>query len=180
MLLRRSLPVALAAVAGLALATSTGVAPMRAAAERIPTVLPSLVPSGGAIAAAINRNGVVVGAAQLPDGSMHAAVWINDRVHDLGAPGVVSWARASSNGAIAVTGSSPTARAVNNADVIVGTLGRDSQAVVWNSPTAAPRPLSAPASSVGTSAVDLNQRGAIVGSAQYLQPTFHLVVVVWR
>jgi probable HAF family extracellular repeat protein len=81
---------------------------------------------------------------------------------------------------LAPAGSSPTAQAINNADVMVGTLGRDSQAVIWSGPRAQPRVLPAPAGTSGAQAQDINQKGAIAGFVMYTQPQFREAAVVWR
>lgn len=75
----------------------------------------------------------------------------------------------------------PSAQAINERDVTVGTDGAANTAVRWAGPTSAPVPLPRPAGSAGTQASDVNTNGAVVG--QYFVSTdagFQSRPVLWR
>jgi probable HAF family extracellular repeat protein len=118
----------------------------------------------GSVSNDLNDAGHVIGSSTTAAGAAKAFFWDGARMTALRSP----------------ADDTPTAQAINNRDVIVGTLGSSQQAVLWSGPTAAPRMLTSPTGSVGTSAVDINQRGVIVGSAYFVTPSWSTRPVVWR
>ncbi|MFU8870846.1 hypothetical protein [Micromonospora sp. SL4-19] len=120
---------------------------------------------GGAtsVANGINDLGHVVGTSNTATGESGAFFW----------DGTAMCRLASSS-------PSPTAQAVNDSDLVVGTDGRGSRAMVWPDPSSASQLLPLPPEAVGSRAINVNDQGVIVGEADYLSPSWHPRAVVWR
>ncbi|MBU8858683.1 hypothetical protein KSK32_15795 [Micromonospora sp. WMMB482] len=128
-------------------------------------VLRSLGTLGGPTsdAAGINDLGQVVGTSWTADGQFAAFFWDGAAMRRL-----------------ATTSASPTAQAVNDSGLVIGTDGTASRAMIWPSPTAASQLLPLPDGAVSSVAVNVNDTGLIVGHVSFTSPSWQLRAVVWR
>ncbi|WP_431876882.1 hypothetical protein [Micromonospora marina] len=128
-------------------------------------ILRSLGTLGGPTsdAAGINDLGQVVGTSWTADGRLAAFFWDGTAMRRL-----------------ATTSASPTAQAVNDSGLVIGTDGTASRAMIWPSPTAESQLLPLPDGAVSSVAINVNDSGLIVGHASFTSPSWQLRAVVWR
>ncbi|MEV0427925.1 hypothetical protein [Micromonospora sp. NPDC050495] len=81
---------------------------------------------------------------------------------------------------LATSAASPSAQAVNDSDLVVGTDGATGLAMMWPDPSASSQLLPLPDGAVGSTAINVNDQGAIVGEVSYVAPSWHSRAVVWR
>jgi len=118
----------------------------------------------GSVGTAINTFGQAVGLADDANGELLPFFWDGTTLRPLAAPATQT----------------VTPTSINRSGAIAGSNGSTDRAVVWSSPTAAPVALPLPGGSVGSHAGDINDAGTVVGSANYLGPSYHSRPVVWR
>ncbi|MGY4909920.1 hypothetical protein [Micromonospora aurantiaca (nom. illeg.)] len=128
-------------------------------------VLRSLGTLGGPTsdATGINDLGQVVGTSWTADGRFAAFFWDGTTMRRL-----------------ATASSSPTAQAVNDSGLVIGTDGTDGRAMIWPSPTAASQLLPLPDGAGSSVAINVNDSGLIVGHVSFTSPNSQLRAVVWR
>ncbi|MEU7570049.1 hypothetical protein [Micromonospora sp. NPDC049240] len=114
-------------------------------------------------ASGINDLGQVVGTSRTADGAFAAFFWDGTTMRRL-----------------STSSASPTAQAVNDSGLVVGTDGTGGRAMLWPTPTAGSQLLPLPDGAVGSVAINVNDAGLIVGQADFLSPSFHSRAVVWR
>ena len=81
---------------------------------------------------------------------------------------------------LATASASPTAQAVNDSGLVIGTDGTDGRAMIWPSPTAASQLLPLPDGAGSSVAINVNDSGLIVGHVSFTSPSWQLRAVVWR
>ncbi|QLQ39103.1 hypothetical protein [Micromonospora robiginosa] len=128
-------------------------------------VLRSLGTLGGptSVANGINDLGQVVGTSDTADGRFAAFFWDGSAMRRL-----------------ASSSTSPTAQAVNDSGLVIGTDGAGGRAMIWPTPTAGSQVLPLPAGAVSSVAINVNDAGLVIGQADFLTPRWHSSAVVWR
>lgn len=126
----------------------------------------------GSGAAGINNMGQVVGSSRLNDTTVHAYVWQNGGVTDLGTFG---------------GGTYSEARAINNIGQIVGSSSLDgpsgTDAILWDGGLTDLGYIGIPGNASGWSvANDINDAGVVVGQSTWASPTYQVNThaFVWR